>query len=135
MTQVGQHIFYRWTGPWGEPAAFTGRYAGNEAYLSPSILGGVDPRTGLFAPEAQGIAAQRTITLAVAGEVRTYNVIDPMAVGGERTRVQGMLMAGRRKPSADEVKRINDSLAAMERTMDQKPALAAPPPATPAAHP
>ncbi|MFL6730033.1 MAG: cell wall hydrolase, partial [Sphingomicrobium sp.] len=24
MTQVGQHIFYRWTGPWGEPPAFTG---------------------------------------------------------------------------------------------------------------
>ena len=23
MTQVGQHIFYRWTGPWGEPPALT----------------------------------------------------------------------------------------------------------------
>jgi hypothetical protein len=31
MTQVGQHIFYRWTGPWGEPPAFNGHYAGREA--------------------------------------------------------------------------------------------------------
>ena len=31
--------FYRWTGPWGEPGAFTGRYAGGEAYLTPAILG------------------------------------------------------------------------------------------------
>ena len=45
MTQVGQHIFYRWTGPWGEPPAFSGRYAGNEAYLTPAILGGLDQRT------------------------------------------------------------------------------------------
>lgn len=29
-TQVGTHIFYRWEGGWGRPAAFTGRYAGIE---------------------------------------------------------------------------------------------------------
>jgi len=27
---VGQHIFYRWTGTWGTPPAFVGRYAGSE---------------------------------------------------------------------------------------------------------
>jgi spore germination cell wall hydrolase CwlJ-like protein len=27
---VGQHIFYRWTGGWGTPPAFVGRYAGGE---------------------------------------------------------------------------------------------------------
>jgi len=142
MTQVGQHIFYRWTGPWGEPAAFTGQYAGGEAQLTPAILGGLDPRTqgGLLSPELRNVPAQRTVTLAVAGEVRTYNVVDPAVPGGERTRVMGVLMSPRRQPTPDEIKRINQNLDAMERAMDQKPAAAAPappvattPPAVPAA--
>lgn len=133
MTQVGQHIFYRWTGPWGEPPAFTGRYAGNEAYLAPAILGGVDPRTqaGLLSPELQGVPAERKITLAVAGEVRTYSVVDPTVPGGERTRVMGALMSTRRQPTPEEIKRINQSLEAMERGMATKPA-AAPVASTPA---
>jgi spore germination cell wall hydrolase CwlJ-like protein len=28
VVQIGQHIFYRWPGEWGQPAAFTGRYVG-----------------------------------------------------------------------------------------------------------
>jgi hypothetical protein len=119
MTQVGQHIFYRWTGPWGEPPAFSGRYEGRESDLSPQLLASLDPRTqGYLAPQAQGVPAERKITLAVAGEVRTYNVIDPTTATGERTRVMGVLYAPRRQPTADEVKRINDSLAAMEKGMD-----------------
>lgn len=124
MTQVGQHIFYRWTGPWGEPPAFTGRYAGGEAYLSPAVLGSLDARTQGLAPEVQNIAPDRKITLAVAGEVRTYSVVDPTVPAGERTRVMGVLMSTRRQPTADEVKRINQSLETLERSMDQKPAAA-----------
>jgi len=125
MTQVGAHIFYRWTGPWGEPPAFTGRYAGREADLTPELLASYDARTqGLLSPEKQGVPAERKITLAVAGEVRTYNVVDPSASGGERTRVIGAIYAPRRKPTADEVKKINDSLAAMERGMETAPAAA-----------
>ncbi len=113
MTQVGQHIFYRWTGPWGEPAAFNGRYEGREAYLSPELLGSYDARTqGLLgAPVAP---AERKITLAVAGEVRTYTVSD----SGAGARTPGSLAAVRRQPTPDEIKRINDSLAAMEKGMD-----------------
>jgi len=124
MTQVGQHIFYRWTGPWGEPPAFTGRYAGGEAYLSPAVLGSLDARTqgGLLSPDTQGVPAERKITLAVAGEVRTYSVVDPNTPKGERTRVMGVLMSTRRQPTPDEVKRINQSLEALERSMDPKPA-------------
>ena len=142
LTRVGQHIFYRWTGPWGEPPAFTGRYAGNEAYLTPAILGGVDQRTqGGLSLELQGIPTERRITLAVAGEVRTYSVVDPTQPGGERTRVMGVLMSTRRQPTPEEIKRINQSLQAMERDLGQKPvAASAPPPslapvirATPAA--
>ncbi len=28
VAEIGQHIFYRWPGGWGQPAAFTGRYVG-----------------------------------------------------------------------------------------------------------
>jgi hypothetical protein len=124
MTQVGQHIFYRWTGPWGEPPAFTGRYAGGEAYLSPAILGGLDARTqgGLLSPELQGIPAERNVTIAVAGEVRTYKVADASAADGFKTRVLGAIYPTRRAPTADEVKKINDSLAALEQRMDAAPA-------------
>jgi hypothetical protein len=126
MTQVGQHIFYRWTGPWGEPPAFVGRYAGREADLSPSLLASLDPRT----PDGAPVTHQ--ITLAVAGEVRTYNVADGAAARGDRARVLGALYAPRRQPTPDEVKRINESLASMEKGMDSAPPAAAAPPPTPA---
>ena len=133
MKQVGLHIFYRWTGPWGEPPAFTGRYAGGEAYISPAILGSLDARTnGLLDPEGQGIGGGRQVTLAVAGEVRTYNVADATASGGERTRVLGTLYAPRRKPTADEVREINRSLAAMAAAANAEAAPAAAPPPRPA---
>jgi hypothetical protein len=116
MTQVGQHIFYRWTGPWGEPPAFTGRYEGREAYLSPALLASVDPRTqGLLGGPPAPV--ERKITLAVAGEVRTYTVVDPPTtpVGVDRARMTGALFAARRQPTPEEIKKINDSLAAMEK--------------------
>ena len=127
MVQVGQHIFYRWTGPWGEPPAFTGRYAGGEAYLSPAVLGSLDARTqgGLLAPELQG-PVERKITLAVNGEVRTYSVMDPGTLGAVVPQARGMLTLTRRQPTPDEIKRINQSLEAMERSME--PARSAPPP-------
>ena len=28
VAEIGQHIFYRWPGGWGQPAAFTGHYIG-----------------------------------------------------------------------------------------------------------
>jgi hypothetical protein len=28
VAKLGQHIFYRWPGAWGQPAAFSGRYIG-----------------------------------------------------------------------------------------------------------
>lgn len=125
LTQVGAHIFYRWTGPAGQPAAFTGRYAGGEARLTPAVLGGVDRRTqGLIAPEEQGLPAGRTVALSVGGEVRTYTVADASASDGQRTRVMGVLTPARRKPTADEVKRINQSLAALEGSAE-RPAEAA----------
>ena len=111
MTQVGQHIFYRWTGSWGEPPAFTGRYAGREAELTPAILQHDGPEVAPPEP--------RQVTLAVGGEVRTYKVADPAAAGEAAT--PGMLVAARRQPTKDEVAKINASLAAIEARMDAPP--------------
>lgn len=36
--KVGTHIFYRWTGGWGRPLAFTGRYAGVESAVAKLAL-------------------------------------------------------------------------------------------------
>ncbi|WP_426042675.1 cell wall hydrolase [Brevundimonas sp. TWP2-3-4b1] len=33
MRQIGTHIFYRWTGGWGLPGAFTGRHLGEEPVI------------------------------------------------------------------------------------------------------
>jgi hypothetical protein len=63
----------------------------------------------------------------VAGETRTYNVVDPTAPAGERSRAIGALYAARRQPTPEEVKRINDSLAAMEKGMDPPASAAATP--------
>jgi spore germination cell wall hydrolase CwlJ-like protein len=115
MTQVGQHIFYRWTGPWGEPRAFTGRYAGREADLTQAVL-----KSGSPTP------TQREVTLAVAGDVRTYKVADATAPGGVRTRVQGVLQPTRRQATPDEIKRINDHLADLEKRLDAQGAVQSP---------
>lgn len=113
LAQIGAHIFYRWTGPSGERAAFNGRYAGGEAILSPAILGGVDPRTqaGLDALPPP----PRTVTLALAGETRTYTVSEPDAAGGLIPPAPGQLAPARRRPTPEEIRRINAALAAMER--------------------
>ena len=118
MTQVGAHIFYRWTGPMGEPPAFTSRYVGGEKNLSVAILGGVDARTqGLLNPSRQGIAPGRKVTLDLAGDVRTYEVAAPEA-GEAQTRVAGVLIPSRRQPTPEEVQQINERLAQVEAELD-----------------
>jgi len=129
MVRLGQHIFYRWTGPGGEPPAFKGRYAGAESYVSPDILGSLDARTqGLFNPEALGVPAGRKVTLGVAGEVRTYTIADPLAIDGERTRVQGALIPSRRKPTPEEIREINAALEKIEKAEGEAGSMAAPQP-------
>jgi spore germination cell wall hydrolase CwlJ-like protein len=58
---IGQHIFYRWTGGWGRPGAFTDRYAG----IEPSV---VRRRTALppLAGTVDAIAAARDAAAAAA---------------------------------------------------------------------
>jgi spore germination cell wall hydrolase CwlJ-like protein len=72
VVQIGQHIFYRWPGAWGEPAAFTGRYIGEP--LDPAALRPLAPVAA--APQlADGAAIQ----VAEAGPVEARA---PNDVGG-----------------------------------------------------
>ena len=76
--QIGAHIFYRWHGHAGLPAAFTGAYAGGETRLSEAVLTGRG-RIKAF--------AQRTVAMLKShGRGHFY---------------------GRRRPTRQEVARIN----------------------------
>ena len=130
LAQIGAHIFYRWTGPSGERGAFSGRYAGGEANLTPAILGGVDPRTQLGL-ETLAPPPPRTVTLALAGETRTYTVSEPDAAGGPALPAPGQLSPARRRPTAEEIRRINAAIAAVERG-DAAPTLTPTPTPAPA---
>jgi len=130
ITQIGRHIFYRWTGPAGLPRAFNGRYAGGEANLSADILQGFDERTEgsqLLGDPARVTEAARTVTLDVAGESRTYTIQVPGAAGEEPVRVAGALQPVRRPPTAQEIADINARLKALE---DPDAPLSTAPPAT-----
>ena len=120
ISTIGRHIFYRWTGPWGLPRAFTGRYAGGENNLSLAILEGLDARTQgeqLVGETITGAPATRTLTLDVDGVARTYTVQDLVALppgAAEPPRVEGALAPSRRQPTAAEIAEINARLKAIE---------------------
>jgi spore germination cell wall hydrolase CwlJ-like protein len=112
ITQVGAHIFYRWTGPSGLPAAFVGRYRGGEMDLTPAILQGIDERIqgDKLAPLD---TAGRTITLGP--DARTYTITEPPKPGAPpAAQPAGAIVASRRAPTKDEVARINEKLKALE---------------------
>ena len=114
ITQIGAHIFYRWSGPEGEPGAFSGRYAGGEARISTDVLGDIGPQIALQQALAKG--QERTVTLSYAGEVRTYKVADPRAPGGAHTRVAGVIYPSRPIPTPEQIKTINAALPPLTDT-------------------
>jgi hypothetical protein len=133
LAQVGAHIFYRWTGPQGELAAFNGRYAGGEANLTDAILQSDDVRAPNLPLDAAVAAAPapKVVQLTQEGQVRSYVISDvPMAMGGGSmvgTAGMGVLTPTRRKPTREEVAAINAALAKLpEAKADANRAQAAP---------
>ncbi len=114
LTQIGKHIFYRWRGAAGEPAAFTQRYAGNEPDIDENKY-----KVNRFAANTAiaQLKANTEIVKTESGATRVHSVI-----GGP--------MAGRRKPEKDEIAKINASLAKFETSVDggDKSGAAAPAP-------
>jgi spore germination cell wall hydrolase CwlJ-like protein len=125
ITRIGRHIFYRWTGPWGLPPAFNGRYAGGEANLSRAILEGLDSRTqgaGLRPDQLQAAGqiaqATRTVVLSLDGATQSYTITVPGEAGQESVRQPGVLTPTRRAPTPEEVAEINAKLKAIEDDPD-----------------
>lgn len=146
LKQVGQHIFYRWTGPSGTLAAFNGRYRGGED-VTADILLAADART-LEAAPPEARAAGAVIDTAVLAQAQAAGLIptvltpgahltvtqDPTAPGGERLRFEGTV-AGRRIPTPDEIAEINKSLEKLSDTpppvVIEAPKAGTPPPPPP----
>ena len=130
LARIGAHIFYRWTGPGGDPSALNGRYAGGEANLSVAVLQSDDARTPDLPPKALAAPVQRIVQLDQGnGVMRSYVITEdptkPKAVGTILPGGPGMgiLSPTRRKPTPEEVRAINAALAKIEA---QAPATAAP---------
>ncbi|CAN5464302.1 cell wall hydrolase [soil metagenome] len=134
LRTVGAHIFYRWTGPSGQVAAFRGRYSGHED-VSAEIMMGADPRILEGAP-ADMLARERAETLAAAkaagvapaptGEapkiVWSDGVVETLPPLADAPA--GLMRGGRRKPTPEEIATINKALESVPQV--------APPVATPA---
>lgn len=100
LTQIGAHIFYRWKGVYGEPAAFRQAYAGREPAIDEARF--ARPRLQLAADAAAGTKAEPDPT------VRTVEI-------DGQTRVVGVAsLGGRRQPTPSEIAAINERLAAFE---------------------
>jgi spore germination cell wall hydrolase CwlJ-like protein len=117
LTQIGAHIFYRWKGVYGEPAAFRQAYSGREPLIDEARFARprIKPDEDLIADaEAE---AQRTVEI------------------DGQTRVVGELsLGGRRQPTPAEIAAINKRLAAFEAPplpVADEPVRTAPPGAVP----
>jgi spore germination cell wall hydrolase CwlJ-like protein len=67
VAQLGAHVFYRWNGPLGQPAAFTGAYVGAE--VEPRLPPGIDKSLLTAAPAPNATVAESTA--AAEGTART----------------------------------------------------------------
>jgi len=146
LRQVGQHIFYRWTGPSGTLAAFRGKYRGGEDVTADILLAG-DART-LEAAPAEALAAGSVVNTEVLAQAQAAGLVpttlapgahlvmtpDANAPGGERLRLEGTV-AGRRIPTPEEIAEINRSLEKLPEVAAEKPVVIeapkAPPPPPP----
>lgn len=118
LTQIGAHIFYRWKGVYGEPAAFRQAYSGREPVIDEARF--ARPRLQIVsAAEAEAALAEA----AAEGE----NAARTVVIDG-RTRVVGVAsLGGRQQPTPEQIAEINQRLAAFE-TPAKAPAPSPPPP-------
>ncbi|OWY59299.1 hypothetical protein B7486_75325 [cyanobacterium TDX16] len=105
LTQIGAHIFYRWKGVYGEPAAFRQPYAGREPLIDEARFS--RPRIQLVSATEAELAMGEA---AANGE----SVMRTVEIDGQ-TRVVGVAsLGGRRQATPAEIAAINQRLAAFE---------------------
>lgn len=110
LATVGMHIFYRWKGFSGEPAAFRQTYAGHEPKIDEARF--ARPRLLAASDEAgdTAVVPEAPTTVMVDGHPRVVGIAS---------------LGGRRQPDKDEIAAINARLAAFEAPA---PEVAPPPP-------
>ena len=119
LTQIGAHIFYRWKGVYGEPAAFRQTYAGREPRIDEArfarpriqLVAATEAEADLAEAAANGQAAARTVV--IDGQTRVVGVVS---------------LGGRRQATPDQIAEINQRLAAFEAPRAQPAPQTAPPP-------
>ncbi|MBW8303798.1 MAG: cell wall hydrolase [Brevundimonas sp.] len=118
LTQIGAHIFYRWKGVYGEPAAFRQAYAGREPVIDEARFARPRLRT------ATAAEAEAALTEAAAGGETAMRTV---VIDGQ-TRVVGVAsLGGRQQPTREQIAEINQSLAAFEAPAKPAPEAAPPP--------
>ena len=117
VTQVGPHIFYRWTGPLGQTSALTQRYSGDETNISQQVLASWDWRV-------QGAAPKMDLTQDVdTGAVQTAAAVKVLEDRGliakvQEGRVRALLNPSPRRPTPEEIKAVNARMAVIEKGMN-----------------
>ncbi len=106
--QIGRHMFYRWKGGAGQPAAFNMRYAGREPLIAAWSPRPVDPNTtSLQTVAAMGAAGGPvTGTFAVPGGAPVDMTAPPSAPSPFRARP--LLLAPKTAPKKTEAAKAED---------------------------
>ena len=118
LTQIGAHIFYRWKGVYGEPAAFRQAYSGREPAIDEARFS--RPRIET-ASKAEAEAALAEAAAAGQPAMRTVEI-------DGQTRVVGVVsLGGRQQPTREQISEINQRLAAFEAPAPAAAATPAPP--------
>ena len=118
LTQIGAHIFYRWKGVYGEPAAFRQAYSGREPAIDEARFS--RPRIET-ASKAETEAALAEAAAAGQPAMRTVEI-------DGQTRVVGVVsLGGRQQPTREQISEINQRLAAFEAPAPAASATPAPP--------
>ncbi|MDB5419502.1 MAG: sleB [Phenylobacterium sp.] len=101
LAVVGQHIFYRWTGGWGTPPAFGGRYAGGEMTgLKVATLDGL----GKAGSKAQLASVSTAMVAAVGAPSQDAQPPAPKAAAPDKAAGQMITAASAAQDVADIVK-------------------------------
>lgn len=77
---LGTHIFYRWPGWWGQPAAFANRHSGKE--MDPRVLRNAALRRHGVRPELASWSSE-DLVLAADPRIELISIIHLLAVGSE----------------------------------------------------
>ena len=115
LTQIGAHIFYRWSGGMGSPEAFHGQYAGFE--LPPQVVSGLDQ---------QIVATPAPTVLTVASATQASQPVVALVRADQPAPPPGSALSASGSGATDVVA----TAEAPKLAPEVRAALAAPPPRT-----